>query len=194
MKLTDLTGLRQRNDETVSAFIQRFREVKNKCYSLVLSDQQLADVAFQGLLPHIREKYASQEFEQQKALDRIKQYLTNPLVLVPPQKHKPYKLYLSADERAIGSTLIQEFEGKERVIYYVSRRLLDAETRYPPVERLCLCLYFSCTKLRHYLLSTECTVVSKKNKQIVKSESLSAGFFPNVSRSVIGAFRQYRTT
>jgi hypothetical protein len=29
----------------------------------VLSDQQLADVAFQGLLPHIKEKYASQEFE-----------------------------------------------------------------------------------------------------------------------------------
>jgi len=29
----------------------------------VLSDQQLADVAFQGLLPHIKEKYASQEFD-----------------------------------------------------------------------------------------------------------------------------------
>ena len=28
------------------------------------------------------------------------------------QKHKPFKLYLSADERAIGSALIQEFEGK----------------------------------------------------------------------------------
>jgi len=39
------------------------REVKNKCYSLVLDDQQLADLAFQGLLPHIRDKYASQEFE-----------------------------------------------------------------------------------------------------------------------------------
>jgi len=46
---------------------------------------------------------------QQKALDEIKQYLTSPPVLVPPQKHKPFKLYLSADERAIGSTLIQEF-------------------------------------------------------------------------------------
>ena len=43
----------------------------------------------------------------------------------------------------------------------MSRRLLDAETRYSPVERLCLCLYFSCTKLRHYLLSAECVVVSK---------------------------------
>ena len=90
---------------------------------------------------------------QQKALDEIKHYLTSPPVLVPPQKHKPFKLYLSADECAIRSALIQEFEGKERVIYFVSRRLLDAETRYSPVERLCLCLYFSCTKLRHYLLS-----------------------------------------
>ena len=45
----------------------------------------------------------------------------------------------------------------------MSRRLLDAETRYSPVERLCLCLYFSCTKLRHYLLSAECVVVSKED-------------------------------
>ena len=65
------------------------------------------------------------------------------------------------DERVIGSALIQEFKGKERVIYFVSRKLLDAETRYSPVERLCLCLYFSCAKLRHYLLSAECVVVSK---------------------------------
>ena len=64
-----------------------------------------------------------------------------------------------ADERAIESALIQEFEGKEHVIYYVSRRLLDAESRYSPVERLCL--YFFCTELRHYLLSAECIVVSK---------------------------------
>jgi len=30
---------------------------------LVLSDQQLADATLNGLLPHIKEKYASQEFE-----------------------------------------------------------------------------------------------------------------------------------
>ena len=50
--------------------------------------------------------------EHQKVLDEIKHYLVNPPVLVPPQKHKPFILYLSADERAIGSALIQEFEGK----------------------------------------------------------------------------------
>jgi len=48
----------------------------------------------------------------------IKYYLVNPLVLVPPQKHKPFKLYLSADECAIGLALIREFEGKERAIYF----------------------------------------------------------------------------
>lgn len=74
------------------------------------------------------------EPDKQKALDEIKQYFVPPPVLVPPQKHKPFKLYLSADERAIGSTHIQKFEGKERVIYYVSRRLLDAKTKYSLVK------------------------------------------------------------
>ena len=60
LKLNDLTSLRQRNDESVAAFIQKFRDVKNRCYSLVLSDQQLANATFNGLLPQIKDKYASQ--------------------------------------------------------------------------------------------------------------------------------------
>jgi hypothetical protein len=108
---------------------------------------------------------ADQQFtwgaEQQKALDDIKEYLSSPPVLIPPQKGIPFRLYLSAGEKSIGSVLIQELEGKERVVFYLSRRLLDAETRYSPVEKLCLCLYFSCTRLRHYLLSNKCTVICK---------------------------------
>jgi len=108
---------------------------------------------------------ADQEFiwgeEQQLALDEIKNYLTNPPVLIPPQQGKPFRLYLSTDGMVISSALIQEFEGKERVIYYLSRRLIDAETRYSAIAKLCLCLCFSCIKLRHYLLSAECTFICK---------------------------------
>jgi len=108
---------------------------------------------------------ADQEFiwgkEQQLALHEIKNYVVNPPVLIPPQQGKPFRLYLSTDGMVIGSTLIQKFEGKERVIYYLSRRLVDAETRYSAIEKLCLCLCFSCTKLRHYLLSSECTIICK---------------------------------
>jgi hypothetical protein len=63
MKIIDLTRLQQRNDEIVVGFIQRFREVRNKCYSLNLGDKKLAELAFQGLLPTLREKYASHDFE-----------------------------------------------------------------------------------------------------------------------------------
>src|SRR5664279_1633181 len=59
------------------------------------------------------------------------------------------------------SRLNQEAGGKEYVITYLSRRLLDAESRYSFVERLCLSLYYACTKLRHYLLSSECKVVGQ---------------------------------
>jgi hypothetical protein len=36
-KITDLTSMRQRNNESSSEFIQRFREVRSRCYSLNLS-------------------------------------------------------------------------------------------------------------------------------------------------------------
>ena len=50
---------------------------------------------------------------QQKALDEIKQYLTSHPVLVPPQKHKPFKLYLSADERASDRPLFKSSREKK---------------------------------------------------------------------------------
>ena len=56
-KLIDLTSMRQRNNETGSEFIQRFREVRSRCYSLNLSDGQLAGLALQGMSPLIREKF-----------------------------------------------------------------------------------------------------------------------------------------
>jgi len=45
-KITDLVRLRQCNDESVESFVHRLRDVKNKCYSLVLDNRQLADLAF----------------------------------------------------------------------------------------------------------------------------------------------------
>jgi hypothetical protein len=36
----------------------------------------------------------------------------------------------------------------------VNRCLLDAETRYVSVEKLCLSLYYACSKFRHYIISS----------------------------------------
>ena len=124
--------------------------------------------------------------EKQLALDEIKNYLTNPPVLVPPQYGKPFRLYLSTDDTVIGSALSQEFEGKERVIYYLSRRMVDAETRYSAIEKLCLCLYFSCIKLRHYLLSAECTVVGyfKRKQKNPQAHGYRCSLHPRLFHSI----------
>jgi ribonuclease HI len=92
--------------------------------------------------------------EHQKAFNAIKQYLTTPPVLIPPKEDKPLKLYTSATQESIESLLAQDNEdGHEQVIFYLSRILNPTECRYSIVEKLCLALYFSALKLRHYMLA-----------------------------------------
>jgi hypothetical protein len=59
--------------------------------------------------------------------------------------------------------VIQVHDGKERIVFYLSRRMLDAETRHPEIEKLCLYLFFTCTKLHHILLSAEMIVICKSD-------------------------------
>jgi hypothetical protein len=49
-------------------------------------------------------------------------------------------------------------EGKEHIITYLSRHLIDAKTRYSFIEKLWLSLFYACSKLCHYLLSSICIV------------------------------------
>jgi ribonuclease HI len=96
--------------------------------------------------------------EQQEAFDLIKKYLSSAPVLKAPQAGVPFRLYIAAEDKVIGAVLTQETEGKEHVMTYLSRRLVDAETRYTFIEKLCLYLFYACTKCRCYLLSSHCTV------------------------------------
>jgi hypothetical protein len=101
--------------------------------------------------------------EQQWAFEEIKEYLSRPPVLVPPQQDRLFYIYLSVGDTSIASVVVQLYDDKERVVFYLSRRMLDAETRYPDMEKLCLCLFFTCTKLRHILLSAEVIIICKSD-------------------------------
>nr|CAE76019.1 B1292H11.5 [Oryza sativa Japonica Group] len=74
MKLSDLTAIRQKHDEPVHEYIQRFREMRNKCFSLSLTNAQLADLAFQGMFAPIREKFSSEDFESLSHLTQKERY------------------------------------------------------------------------------------------------------------------------
>ena len=44
-------------------------------------------------------------------------------------------LYLAVSDHAISYVLVREEEEVQYSIYYTSKALLDAETRYPPLEK-----------------------------------------------------------
>lgn len=84
-----------------------------------------------------------------------------PLILLPPSRNRSMKLYIDASNSTIGSMLAQEDEnGVESSIYYLSWILIDAESRYNAIEKLFLCMYFSCTKLKHYIKTVNVYVYS----------------------------------
>ncbi|XP_030924617.1 uncharacterized protein LOC115951581 [Quercus lobata] len=81
-----------------------------------------------------------------------------------PIHKRPLLLYLATNSYAIGALITQEDGGGvEQPIYYISRALKDAETRYPRVERACLAIVYASQRLRHYFLAYEVWLMSKSH-------------------------------
>jgi len=67
-------------------------------------------------------------------------------------------------------------EGKENILYYISRKMVGVEVNYSFMENVCLALVFTVQKLRHYLLSRQITVISKANSlRYILSKPLLSG-------------------
>jgi ribonuclease HI len=96
-----------------------------------------------------------------EAFKRIKDYLVKPPVVRAPRVGETFRLYIAATHKVIGVVLTQDSSSKEAVVAYLSKRMVDAETRYTHVEKLCLSLYYACSKFRPYILSSSCVVTCK---------------------------------
>jgi cyclopropane fatty-acyl-phospholipid synthase-like methyltransferase len=69
LRLSDLTSLRQKYIKTVSNYLRRFREVRNRCYNLTIAKKKdLVDLAFAGLTSYFRDKLDGQEFSDTNQL------------------------------------------------------------------------------------------------------------------------------
>ncbi|XP_074297564.1 uncharacterized protein LOC141628303 [Silene latifolia] len=76
----------------------------------------------------------------EKAFDELKSYLSTPPLLYKPEPGEPLYLYLSVTEVAVSVVLVWEHEGAQKPVYYISKSLLPAETRYTSLEKLVLAL------------------------------------------------------
>ena len=79
----------------------------------------------------------------QRSFDALKAALTSTPVMSPPNYQEDFLLYLAASDTTVGMVLVQTDDvHMEHVIYYLSRRLVGAELRYPYIEKLALVAAF----------------------------------------------------
>ena len=79
----------------------------------------------------------------------MKEYLTRALMLTTPELREDLYMYLSVSEHAVSVVLLRD-QGVQQPIYYISKTLVDVETRYLPLEKLVLALVHAVRKLPYY--------------------------------------------
>ena len=90
--------------------------------------------------------------------DNMNHSLTNSPVIHPPDYSKYFLLYVVASPTTIVMVLAEDNpNGQERMIYYLSKSLIDFETRYSHVEKLALAAVIALQKFHDYILL--CTII-----------------------------------
>jgi hypothetical protein len=102
--------------------------------------------------------------ECQQAFERVQNIMAKLPTVCAPIFGKPLRLYLASNNQAIEALIAQEDNHEvEQPIYYVSRALKDAETRYSGVERSCLAPIYALQRLRHYFLAHKVQLITKSH-------------------------------
>jgi len=107
--------------------------------------------------------------ECEQAFMELKQYLSRPPVLSKPQEGLPLQLYVTVTEHTLSSVLVQERDGVQRPIYFISRLLHGVEKKYPTLEKVALTIVITARKIRPYFQSFSISVKTNLPvKQVLK--------------------------
>ena len=87
--------------------------------------------------------------ECEKAFQNLKEYLMQAPMLTALEPEEDLFMYLSVFEHTVSVVLLRN-QGVQQYVYYINKTLVDAKTRYLPLERLVLALVHAIRKLPHY--------------------------------------------
>jgi hypothetical protein len=99
----------------------------------------------------------------QASFDALKDSLVRASLMYAPDYQRDFNLYLAAADTTIAMVLVQEVDGIEHPIYYLSKNLNDTESKYSYVEKLALAAVQAIQRFRHYVLFRKTTVLSDCN-------------------------------
>ena len=91
--------------------------------------------------------------ECEKAFQDLKEYLMRAPMLTAPDPEEEVFMYLSVSDHAVSVVLLRN-RGIQQPVYYISKTLVNAKTRYLPLEKLVLALVHATRKLPQILSSS----------------------------------------
>ena len=87
------------------------------------------------------------------AFQQLKEYLSRPSIMSKPEVDEIFFAYIIMASHAISLMLIRIDNDVQRLVYYVSKSLDEAEVRYLPLEKAILVVVHATRKLPHYFQS-----------------------------------------
>ncbi|PKA55220.1 putative mitochondrial protein [Apostasia shenzhenica] len=108
----------------------------------------------------LRNKGGQWTSECEAAFAELKRYLTSTPILVAPREGAVLSLYLGVSDTAFSAVLVDDNGERQHPIFYISHILLDAESRYPTLEKLALALLVTTRKLLPYFQSHTIQVIT----------------------------------
>ena len=81
-------------------------------------------------------------------------------MLIAPELREDLFMYLSVSEHAVSAVLLRD-QVVQQPIYYISKTLVDAETRYLPLDKLVQVLVQATRKLPYYFQAHTVYILTK---------------------------------
>lgn len=106
------------------------------------------------------------ESQQSEAFNQLKEAMTSTPVLATPSPDYPFVIHTDASGGAMGGVLMQDQGKGLQVIAYFSKKLNDAQSRYPVHEQELLALVTALTLWRSYLLGAPRSVAHTDHKAL----------------------------
>ncbi|GJV46014.1 reverse transcriptase domain-containing protein [Tanacetum coccineum] len=112
--------------------------------------------------------------EAEESFKQMKKLIAELPTLTALREHEELIIYLAAAKEAISAVLMTDREGRQILVYFVSRTLRGPEINYTPMEKLVLALLSASKRLKRYFHAHTVVVLTDQPiKQLLSNSEIS---------------------
>ena len=134
-------------------------------------------------------KWKSFEWTEEcaQAFQQLKEYFSHPPIMSNLETDEVLFAYIAVAPHAVSLVLIRVDDSRQRLVYYVSKSLHEAEIRYLPLEKAISVVVHSTQKLSYYFQAHTMVILTQLP---LKAILRSADYVGRIAKwgTILGAF------